>query len=338
MSKRKSKPTTEDKSISNESLQTHIIGLLTDNGYEIIPLKSDESTFIGKLIDLDPQAPTKDGTPISIGNLTVRTGFLHSADIHRSRTEKVLKLADEGNDVTPDNNAIYVTWIDIDPNYQGRGLASLLMAYGIITMQIHKIITGGIPYEHIMLEDMSDNAGQIDFNLYAKHGLIYLDASLKEDEDVLRILTLLPRRRIQFLEEENRKWLTGPVEGSQDSSSTVDSPSSSQSSVSTEGSDDYVDEGLNEKGQIVLNDPMMWVLYTDFKLQVEKLLPSLNKKIYTSKQPVYDAIAAAKAGALGGGKKQTKRKKQTRRRRRQTKRKQVKRKKQTRRRQSRKKK
>jgi GNAT superfamily N-acetyltransferase len=116
-------------------------------------------------------------TSKSVGLLRLGTSHISDFDLKRNKKNNREETEEEEHI----QNAIYVTWISIIDDYQGKGLATLLLAYGILTMYFE---TGKI-YKIIYLEDMSDNSKQIGRNIYFKHGFYYIDVSLEENFKIL---------------------------------------------------------------------------------------------------------------------------------------------------------
>lgn len=131
--------------------------------------------------------------------------------------------------------ALYVSWIDIETDYQGKGFGGLLFVYGIL-MSIRKYI--GI---HIyFLSDCSDASSKIKKNLYSKF-LFIMYTALKEiygEQDIESFNEYFENARIRIAEEEAERranpasFAMMPLEDedSSDDSESVQPPRSRASS------------------------------------------------------------------------------------------------------------
>jgi hypothetical protein len=73
-------------------------------------------------------------------------------------------------------DALSISYIEINPVFQGRGFSYLLLL-----LFIAKIYLNYPELMYLVLDDMSDNAGSIDNNLYAKFGFVPTDVVVPDN-------------------------------------------------------------------------------------------------------------------------------------------------------------
>lgn len=237
----------EEKTCESQSTDrlTQITALLTTLG----------NILINKNVRARPHDPDNDSYyfydaskegDVEIGHIVCGLSDISEENIEQlkrwyTRSKAIAHQTGELEDIP----ALYVSWIDIETDYQGKGFGGLLFVYGIL-MSIRKYI--GI---HIyFLSDCSDASSKIKKNLYNKF-LFIMYTALKEiykEQNIEGFNEYFENARIRIAEEEEERranpasFAMMPLEeeDSSDDSESVQPPSSRASSQ--ESSQESYDE------------------------------------------------------------------------------------------------